>query len=87
MMHTYRPRGVCSRRISFSIEDGLLKNVVFEGGCNGNTQGLSRLAEGMKAEEAVQRLEGIRCGFKDTSCPDQLARAIRQALEEETHSA
>ena len=83
MKHTYKPRGVCSRRISFAIENGLLKNIVFEGGCSGNTQGLSKLAEGMKAEEAVCRLEGIRCGFKDTSCPDQLAKAIRQALEEE----
>ena len=60
----------------------MLKNVHFEGGCSGNTQGVARLAEGMPAEEAVRRLEGIRCGFKSTSCPDQLAAAIRRALEE-----
>lgn len=83
MTHTYRPHGVCSRRITFAIEDGVLKDVAFEGGCSGNTQGLSRLAEGMRAEEALARLEGVRCGFKSTSCPDQLAKAIRQALEEE----
>ena len=83
MKHTYKPHGVCSRRITFNVEEGQLKDIVFEGGCSGNTQGISKLAEGMKAEEAVQRLEGIRCGFKNTSCPDQLAKAIRQALEEE----
>ena len=83
MKHTYKPRGVCSRRITFSVENGLLKDIVFEGGCSGNTQGLSKLAEGMNAQEAVQRLKGIRCGFKDTSCPDQLAKAVQQALEEE----
>lgn len=83
MAHQYKPKGVCSRRIRFDLEDGLLKNVEFEGGCSGNTQGISRLAEGMPAEEAIRRLSGIRCGFKPTSCPDQLAIAIRQALEQE----
>lgn len=83
MAHQYKPKGVCSRRIRFDLEDGLLKNVEFEGGCSGNTQGISHLAEGMPAEEAIRRLSGIRCGFKPTSCPDQLAIAIRQALEQE----
>ena len=83
MTHTYKPRGVCSRRITFDLENGTLKNVSFEGGCSGNSQGLARLAEGMDAREAISRLEGVRCGFKSTSCPDQLSKAIRQALEEE----
>ena len=83
MTHTYKPRGVCSRRITFDLENGMLKNVSFEGGCSGNSQGLARLAEGMDAKEAIARLEGVRCGFKSTSCPDQLSKAIRQALEVE----
>ena len=80
MTHQFRPRGVCSRKISFDLENGIIRNVHFEGGCNGNTQGLARLAEGMPARELVQRLAGIRCGLKDTSCPDQLAQAVTQAL-------
>lgn len=83
MAHQYTPRGVCSRKITFDLEDGRLKNVRFTGGCSGNTQGVSRLVEGMDAEEAVRRLSGIRCGLKPSSCPDQLAQAIRQALEEQ----
>ena len=70
----------CSEAVSFEIEDGILRNVVFEYGCDGNTQGISRLVEGMPAEEVVKRLEGIRCGFKPTSCPDQLAKALKEAL-------
>ena len=72
--------GTCSEAVSFEIEDGILRNVVFEYGCDGNTQGISRLVEGMPAEEVVKRLEGIRCGFKPTSCPDQLAKALKEAL-------
>ena len=83
MAHQYPPRGVCSRKITFDLEDGRLTNVRFTGGCSGNTQGVSRLVEGMDAEEAVRRLSGIRCGLKPSSCPDQLAQAIRQALEEQ----
>lgn len=79
MAYQYKTHGVCSRSIAFDIEDGRVKNVRFEGGCSGNTQGVARLVDGMPAEEAVRRLEGIRCGFKSTSCPDQLARAIREA--------
>lgn len=76
----YPTRGVCSRSVSFDLVDGRLKNVQFEGGCNGNTKGIGALVEGMEAEEAVRRLSGIRCGMKQTSCPDQLANAIQQAL-------
>ncbi len=82
MAYRYKTKGVCSREITFDLEDGVLKNVHFDGGCSGNTQGVSRLVEGMPAEEAIRRLEGIRCGFKHTSCPDQLACAVRRALQE-----
>lgn len=76
----YTPKGVCSRKISFDIVDGHLHNVTFAGGCSGNTQGVARLVEGMDAQEAIRRLEGIHCGPRPTSCPDQLAQAIKQAL-------
>lgn len=67
--------------IDFEIDDnGLIRNVVFTGGCNGNLQGISRLVEGMKVEEAINKLEGIRCGYKSTSCPDQLAQALKETL-------
>lgn len=78
----YRTKGTCSRAISFDIEEGKLRNVQFVDGCNGNLQGIGRLVEGMDAKECVSRLKGIRCGYKDTSCPDQLARAIEKALGE-----
>ncbi len=80
MTYTYKTKGTCSSRIDFSVEDGKLHSVTFTGGCNGNLQGIGRLVEGMPVEEAVSRLSGIRCGFKPTSCPDQLARAIREAV-------
>ena len=79
MKYTYRTKGTCSRSITFDIEDGVVRNVQFEGGCNGNLQGISRLVEGMKAEDAIERMRGIRCGFKSTSCPDQLAQALMEA--------
>ncbi len=82
MKYTYRTQGTCSQAIEFEIEDGIVKNVQFHGGCNGNTQGISALVEGMKAEDVIAKLEGIQCGFKGTSCPDQLCKAIRQAMEE-----
>ena len=82
MAFQYRTKGVCSRNISFDIVDDKVTNVRFDGGCSGNTKGVAQLVEGMDAVEAVRRLEGIRCGFKGTSCPDQLAKAIRQALSE-----
>ena len=76
----YKTKGTCSVEISFDVIDGKLHNVKFTGGCNGNLQGISKLVTGMKAEDAIERLEGIQCGFKPTSCPDQLAKALRQAL-------
>ncbi len=81
MEYSYTPKGVCSRKINFEIEDGIVRNIRFAGGCSGNTQGVCRLAEGMKAEDIVNRLSGIRCGFKGTSCPDQLAKAVAEAIE------
>ena len=77
----YKTKGVCSQMINFDIVDGKLANVSFVGGCNGNLQGISALVEGMDAKEAVTRLEGIKCGFKKTSCPDQIAQAVKAALE------
>lgn len=82
MTYNYRPNGVCARGISFDIEDGTVKNIKFSGGCSGNTQGVASLADGMEANELIERLAGIRCGFKNTSCPDQLAKAVAKALEE-----
>ncbi|MBR4949307.1 MAG: TIGR03905 family TSCPD domain-containing protein [Clostridia bacterium] len=79
-MYSYKTKGVCSRQIDFEIEDGKLKNVKFYGGCNGNTQGLSKLVEGMDAKEVVERLKGTNCSMRGTSCPDQLARAVEEAL-------
>lgn len=79
----YQTRGTCARQITFDLTDGIVRDVRFDGGCNGNSKGVSALVEGMTAEEAIRRLEGIRCGFKSTSCPDQLAQALKQALEAE----
>lgn len=76
----YTPRGVCSRKIIAEVEDGIVKSVQFVGGCNGNTQGISRLVEGMKVEDVIKRLENVNCNGRGTSCPDQLANALRQAL-------
>ncbi len=78
---SYFTKGVCSRKIDIEVEDGIIRQVVFQGGCSGNTQGVAALVVGMRVEEAVKRLGGIRCGFKSTSCPDQLATALRQHLE------
>lgn len=78
----YRTRGVCSQAIRFDIKDDKIYNVQFIGGCSGNTQGVARLVEGMDAKEAIARLEGIHCGPRPTSCPDQLARALKQAIGE-----
>ena len=78
----YATKGTCSRFIDFDLEDGIVKNVVFTGGCNGNLKGIGALVEGMEAKEAIKRLSGITCGFKPTSCPDQLAKALEEALEE-----
>ena len=78
----YKTKGVCSQMIQFDIEDTKVRNVAFTGGCNGNLQGISHLIEGMDVNEAISRLEGIRCGFKSTSCPDQLAQALKEAIAE-----
>ena len=74
---SYTPRGVCSRKIELELENDVITRVKFVGGCAGNTQGVAKLLVGMTADEAIARLEGIRCGFKQTSCPDQLAMALR----------
>ena len=76
MTYQYTPKGVCSRHITLEVEEGIIRKVAFEGGCSGNTQGVARLVEGMPVEEAISRLKGIRCGFKSTSCQDQLALAL-----------
>lgn len=78
MDYEYKTRGVCSRRITFSVEDGKVHNVFFDGGCNGNGKGVAALVEGMDVDEAISRMRGIRCGMKATSCPDQLAQALEQ---------
>lgn len=73
----YTPKGVCSRHMNIDVEDGVITRVEVIGGCNGNLQGIARLLQGMTAAEAIRRLDGIRCGSKDTSCPDQLAQALK----------
>ena len=83
MEFTYRPRGVCSQLMEIEVEGDSIKHVKVPGGCRGNLQGISRLVEGMEIREAISRMEGIRCGFKPTSCPDQLAKALKQCLEAE----
>lgn len=80
MQYEYKTKGTCSQRIIFDIEDGKLKNVQFIGGCNGNLKGISSLVEGMEVSEVIDRIEGIHCGMKSTSCPDQLAQALKEAL-------
>ena len=75
---TYIPRGVCSRKIDIEIDNEIIKSVKYTGGCAGNTQGVAALIAGMNVDEAITRLSGIRCGFKTTSCPDQLAEALKE---------
>ena len=81
MQFEYRTKGTCSQRIIFDIEDNILKNVQFIGGCNGNLKGISSLVEGMNIDDVIAKVEGISCGFKSTSCPDQLAKALKEALQ------
>ena len=80
MEFSYKTRGVCSQYINFELKDGVVTNVHFLGGCNGNLKGIGALVEGMKAEDVIARVEGIKCGMKATSCPDQLAQALKEAL-------
>lgn len=82
MKYNYRTKGTCSQQISFDIEKGIVKNIEFLGGCNGNLKAISKLVDGMKAEEIVSKLKGNTCGFRSTSCADQLATAIEKALNE-----
>lgn len=81
MHYEYRTHGTCSSKIDFDLEDGKLHNVRFTNGCNGNLQGIGILVEGMDAKEAQKKLRGVRCGMRETSCPDQLARAIETVLK------
>ena len=81
MEHVFRPRGVCSHEMRVEIEDRIIRKVAVKGGCSGNLQGISKLLVGMDAREAISRMRGIRCGFKPTSCPDQLSKAIEECLE------
>jgi uncharacterized protein (TIGR03905 family) len=81
MQFEYKTKGTCSQYINFEIEDGKLKNVQYIGGCNGNLKGISSLVEGMDIDEVITRLEGTTCGMKNTSCPDQLATALKEAKE------
>lgn len=79
MKYEYTTKGTCSQKIFFDIEDGKVHNVQFLGGCNGNLKGISSLVEGQSVDDVISRLEGIRCGMKSTSCPDQLAKALKEA--------
>lgn len=87
MVYTYKTSGVCSRSITLTLEDGVIRDVHFEGGCSGNTQGVEHLVRGMKADDVVRLLKGIQCGPRETSCPDQLALAIEEACAATKQSA
>ena len=82
MTYTYTPSGVCSRQMTVEIENGTIKHVDILGGCNGNLKGISSLLQGMRVEDAISRMQGIRCGMRATSCPDQLSIALQQAMEQ-----
>lgn len=82
MVRTYNTFGTCSMQINFEVEDDIVKSVEFVGGCNGNTKGVAKLVEGMKIDDVIAKLEGIKCGIRPTSCPDQLARALKEYKED-----
>lgn len=82
MDYSYKTIGTCSVQIDFEVNDGIVSNVAFIGGCNGNLKGISALVDGMKVDDVIRRLSGIKCGFKKTSCPDQLAKALNQIQQE-----
>lgn len=79
-MNVYLPKGVCAKKITFDINEDTINKVVFESGCPGSLQGVSKLIEGMNIHEAIEKLKGIRCGFKNTSCPDQLSKALEKYI-------
>ena len=79
MQYEYKTKGTCSQMISFEVNDNIVTNVQYFGGCNGNLKGIGKLVEGMHIDEVITRLGGIQCGFKATSCPDQLAQALKEA--------
>jgi len=83
MKYSYRPQGTCSKLMNLELENGVIKNLEVIGGCDGNLKGITSLVIGMKAQDAIDKLKGIRCGYKSTSCPDQLSIALTQALEQE----
>lgn len=78
----YTPQGVCSSKIEFEVDNGIISQCKFTGGCSGNTQGVARLVEGMPVQAAIDKLSGIKCGFRPTSCPDQLAKALQKYLDQ-----
>jgi len=82
MQYKFRTKNVCSSLITFEVDDGIVKNIEFQGGCNGNLKAISKLCNGMRAEEIIEKLEGNRCGFRDTSCADQFAKALKEAVKE-----
>jgi len=82
MEFSYKTKGTCSREIHFTVEDGIVKNLQFIGGCHGNLQGISSLVEGMQIDDVIARTEGIHCGMKSTSCPDQLSQALKEAKKQ-----
>jgi len=82
MEYTYKTHGTCSRAIRFEINNGVVSNIRFEGGCSGNTQGVAKLADGMTIDEIIARVEGIQCGTRPTSCPDQLAKALKEVKDQ-----
>ena len=84
MTYTYRTSGVCSTKIDLELEDGVIQSVAFTGGCNGNLKGICTLVKGMEAQEVIDKLQGTRCGQKPTSCPDQLSKALKEALAAES---
>ena len=83
MTYSYKTQGTCSSRIDLELEDGIIKSVAFTGGCNGNLKGISALVKGMPAKEAIEKLQGTTCGGKNTSCPDQLSKALTEALAQQ----
>ncbi len=87
MRYEFRPSGVCSRKMTVEVEDGIIRSIKVEGGCDGNLKGVVNLLQGMPANEAIARLEGITCGRKDTSCPDQIAKALAEALRKADEGA